>query len=425
MPHASRDFQIFAKPGGPRCNLQCDYCYYLEKAALFPDRTGHCMSDGLLETYVAQHIAASPNQVINFSWHGGEPTLLGLDFFHRVVDLQRRHRPRGRRITNGIQTNGTLLTEDWCRFLAAEDFSVGLSLDGPEALHDRHRVAAGRKPTHQKVLQAYQRLRKYGIPVDILCVVHAGNVDSPGPVYRFFKELKVPYIGFLPLVERRAGRQGEVSARTVPAKAFGDFLCAVFDTWIRQDIGGIRIQIFEEAIRTAFGQEQALCLFRRTCGDIPVVEHNGDFFSCDHYVDAAHRVGNIRQKPLLEMLESPVQRMFGEAKAACLPAYCRQCDVREMCNGECPKNRFSQTPEGEDGLNYLCQGYRRFFTHSRPFITELAGLWRQRARGRQRVAVPGARQGGDGAKVGRNEPCPCGSGRKYKKCCLNSRPHRF
>ncbi len=415
MAKASRDFQIFVKPGGASCNLKCDYCYYLDKAALYPAAAPSRMPDDLLEAYIVQHIAATSNPVINFSWHGGEPTLLGLDFFRNVVALQRKHQPRDRQITNGIQTNGTLLTEDWCRFLAREGFRVGISLDGPRELHDRHRVAGGRKPTHHKVLEGYQRLQAHHIPVDFLCVVHAGNVNRPGEVYRFFKQFEAPYIGFLPLVERQPEPESGVSERTVPARAFGAFLCTIFDEWIQQDIGRVRVQIFEETIRTAFGQEQALCIFRRTCGDIPVIEHNGDFFSCDHYVDAAHLLGNIRHTSLAELLDSPEQRAFGRAKKDRLPRYCRTCAVLDMCNGECPKNRFGVAPDGEPGLNYLCEGYRQFFTHSRPFIAELAALWR-----RQNRSGPAQRPlGQGGAKTGRNDPCPCGSGRKYKKCCLN------
>ncbi len=419
MANASRDFQIFVKPGGSNCNLKCDYCYYLDKSALYPGLTCFRMSDELLETYIVQHINASANPNVNFSWHGGEPTLLGLDFFRKIVALQRRHQPYGRRITNGIQTNGTLLTEEWCRFLAAEGFSVGLSLDGPEALHDRHRVTAGRKPTHQKVVEGYRRLQQHGIPVDILCVVHADNVQYPSEVYRFFKLLKAPYIGFLPLVEREANKQKGVSDRSVPAKAFGTFLCTVFDEWVRQDIGRIRVQIFEETTRSVFGQQSALCIFRRTCGDIPVLEHNGDVYSCDHYVDATHLLGNIRRSSISELLESPALRKFGKAKLQRLPRYCRQCDVRAFCNGECPKNRFVRTPDGEAGLNYLCEGYRRFFSHCRPFITELAALWRQQTQKEMSSSTQGVRQAESGIKIGRNDPCPCGSGRKYKKCCLN------
>jgi serine-type anaerobic sulfatase-maturating enzyme len=413
MAGTKRDFQVFAKPMGSICNLNCDYCYYLKKKNLYPDTYSVPMSEDILEEYIFQHVQAFPGSVINFSWHGGEPTLLGLDYFRKIVALQRKHCPHGRRITNGIQTNGTLLDEDWCRFLAAEGINVGLSLDGPQELHDRHRVARGRQPTHRQVMQAYHLLQKHRIFFDILCVVHAHNVQYPIEVYRFFKQHKAPYIGFLPLVEPRPDSETGASSRSVPAEAFGAFLCAIFDEWLQFDIGKVKVQLFEETIRTFFGQEQALCIFRKTCGDIPVIEHNGDFYACDHFVDAEHCLGNIRTTPLLKLLESPAQREFGRAKADTLPRYCRACEVRTMCNGECPKNRFLRTPDGESGLNYLCAGYKRFFNHSRPFVTELAALWRRQHLQSQ---TPSGRAV---AKIGRNDPCPCGSGRKYKKCCMN------
>jgi uncharacterized protein len=413
MAKTQRDFQVFAKPVGSICNLNCDYCYYLSKKNLYPDKYSVPMSEDILEEYIVQHIQAFPGSVINFSWHGGEPTLLGLDYFRKIVALQRKHCPHGRHITNGIQTNGTLLDEDWCRFLAAEGINVGLSLDGPQEMHDRHRVTRGRQPTHQQVMQAYHLLQKHRILFDILCVVHAHNVQYPIKVYRFFKQHKAPYIGFLPLVEPRPDSETGASSRSVPAEAFGTFLCAIFDEWMQFDIGKVKVQLFEETIRTIFGQEQALCIFRKTCGDIPVIEHNGDFYACDHFVDAEHCLGNIQTTPLLELLESPAQRAFGQAKADTLPHYCQACEVRTMCNGECPKNRFLQTPDGESGLNYLCAGYKRFFNHCRPFVAELAALW-------QRQHLQSQTPSGRAAtKIGRNDPCPCGSGRKYKKCCID------
>jgi uncharacterized protein len=420
MAKASREFQVFAKPAGSICNLDCDYCYYLNKKHLYPKSKSFRMPDDILEKYIVQHIHASPNRVITFSWHGGEPTVLGLDYFRRIVALQRKHRSPNRHITNGIQTNGTLLDEDWCRFLAAEDFTVGLSLDGTQEMHDRYRLTKDRKPTHNQTMRGYKLLRQYGIYFDILCVVHAQNVYHPTRLYQFFKKIKATYVGFLPLVEPQPDAEGGVTLRTVPSEAFGAFLCTIFDEWIHQDIGQVNVQIFEEAARTALGQEQALCIFRKTCGDIPVIEHNGDFFSCDHFVDAEHCLGNIQETPLVEMLESRAQRAFGQAKSDTLPRYCQACEVRAMCNGGCPKNRFIQTPDGEAGLNYLCAGYKRFFTHCRPFVEALAALWHQKSL-EQRMPPVQAAGGKASPKTGRNDPCPCGSGRKYKKCCLGKR----
>lgn len=377
MVKASRDFQVFVKPIGSICNLYCRYCYYLEKERLYPEGETFRMPHDILEEYIVQHIDASPETVIRFSWHGGEPTVLGLDYFREIVALQRKHGPPDRRIVNGIQTNGTLLDEDWCRFLATEGFAVGLSLDGPKEMHDRYRVTKDQEPTHEQAMRGYKLLQKHQVYTNILCVVNAHNVQFPLEVYRFFKQINARYITFLPMVEPQPGARGGISPISVPAEAWGAFLCTIFDEWRDQDIGRVKVQIFEEAARTAFNQEHSLCIFRPTCGDIPVIEHNGDFYSCDHFVDVEHRLGNIKETPLVELLESPAQRAFGRAKLEALPRYCRECGVRAMCNGGCPKNRFIMTPDGELGLNYLCAGYRRFFKHCQPFVSEVAALWRR------------------------------------------------
>ena len=377
MAKASREFQVFVKPAGSACNLGCRYCYYLDKENLYLEGEPLRMPDDLLEEYIAQHIDACPEPEVRFSWHGGEPTVLGLDYFRSIVALQQKHRLPGQTITNGMQTNGTLLDEDWGRFLAEEGFVVGLSLDGPQDMHDRYRVTKDRKPTFERCMRGYELLRKHRVGCDILCVVNSHNVQHPIEVYRFFKQIGAAYLTFLPMVEAPSSTGGAVSPLTVPAEAWGDFLCAIFDEWLDRDIGRIKVQIFEEAARTAFGQEHSLCIFRPVCGDIPVVEHNGDFYSCDHFVDAAHRVGNIRETPLVELLESEEQRVFGQAKLETLPPYCRTCEVRDMCNGECPKNRFLNTPEGDPGLNYLCAGYRRFFNHCLPWVIEVGAEWRR------------------------------------------------
>jgi len=377
MAVASRGFQVFVKPAGAACNLACRYCYYLGRGPSGPESPPSRMPEDLLEDYIAQHIAASPDEIIRFSWHGGEPTVLGIDSFRRIVEIQRRHRPTGRTVVNGMQTNGTLLDEEWGRFLAAEGFSVGLSLDGPRELHDRYRLAPDGTSSFDATMRGHELLRRHGVPTDILCVVSAYNVRRPAEVYGFFREINASYVTFLPLVERRPEAPGGVSPDTVPPKPWGDFLCAVFGEWVDRDIGRIKIQIVEEAARTAFGQEHSLCIFRPVCGDIPVVERNGDFYSCDHFVDAENLVGNIREKPLVELLESPSQRAFGLAKLEKLPRVCRACDVRVMCNGECPKNRFMRAPDGEPGLNYLCAGYKKFFGRVRPFVAEVAAEWRR------------------------------------------------
>jgi len=370
MGKVSRGFQVFVKPTGSLCNLGCRYCYYLDKNQLYPEDEAFQMPADILEDYIVQHIEASPDEVITFSWHGGEPTILGLEYFRRIVELQRRHQPTNRRIINGIQTNGTLLDDEWCRFFAKEGFAVGLSLDGPREMHDRFRHTKDGKPTFEQAIMGYRLLKKHGVFTDILCVVNVHNVQRPLDVYRFFKQIDAKHITFLPCVDPEPDFK-----LSVPPVAWGEFLCTVFDEWVEKDIGEVKVQVFEEAFRTAFNQEHSLCIFRPTCGDIPVLEHNGDFYSCDHYVDPEHLVGNLKETPLVELLESPMQRAFGDAKLSTLPRYCRECDVLALCNGECPKNRFIETPDGEPGLNYLCAGYKRFFTHCQPFIKEVADQW--------------------------------------------------
>ena len=417
MAGASREFQVFVKPVGSRCNLACRYCYYLGKEGLYPAGEPPRMPDDVLEEYIVQHIAASVGPVVRFSWHGGEPTLLGVGFFQKVVALQRRHQPAGRRIENGIQTNGTLLDGEWCRFLARERFAVGLSLDGPQPMHDRHRVTKSRQPTYEQTMRGYELLRRHGVDCDVLCVVNAHNARDPGGLYRFFKHIGARYLTFLPLVEPQPDAKSGAGELSVPPAAWGDFLCTVFDEWMNRDIGRTDVQTFDEAARMALTGESALCIFKETCGHVPVVEHNGDFYSCDHFVAPEHRIGNIRERSLAELLESPAQRAFGRRKLDGLPAYCRTCEVLDMCHGECPKNRFLRTPDGEPGLNYLCEGYKRFFSFCRPFLTALTALGHASPASRQ---APPARHVPDSrpVKTRRNDPCPCGSGKKYKVCCM-------
>ncbi|MBN2242492.1 MAG: anaerobic sulfatase maturase [Acidobacteria bacterium] len=371
MTDTHREFQVFVKPVGARCNLRCRYCYYLPR--LFPG--SRRMSDELLELYILQHIEACTEPVIQFSWHGGEPTLYGLEGFRRIVALEKKHCPPERRIVNGIQTNGILIDDTWCRFFSEEKFVVGLSLDGPSQFHDRYRVNVKEEPTHEQVMWAYERLRENGVQTECLCVVHSGNACAPLEIYKFFRSLGVPYLTFLPLVEPSG--QESVSERTVPAGAWGEFLCSVFDAWLDRDIGRVKVQIFEEAARPAFGLEHTLCIFRKTCGGAPVLECSGDLYSCDHFTAPENFLGNIREIPLARLIDSPKQQAFGRAKRDALPRQCLQCAVLDMCNGGCPKDRFVRTEDGEEGLNYLCPGYRRFFTHCSPFVDTLARVWRE------------------------------------------------
>jgi uncharacterized protein len=375
MSEDFREFQIFVKPVGASCNLNCSYCYYLDKKGIASVPPGGRMSDEVLEKYISQHIAASTEPEIFFSWHGGEPTLAGLDFYRKAVALQEAFKPAGRTIRNGIQTNCTLITDEWGRFLSSENFYVGISIDGPERYHNISRTRAGGGATFGEVMRGLEILKRHNVSHEFLCVVNHDNVSAPLEIYRFFRELGASYLTFLPLVAETFRGSGKATPSSVGSLDFGKFLAAIFDEWIEEDIGRVKVQIYEEALRTAFRQEHTLCIFKPVCGGVPVVELNGDFYPCDHYVVPEHRSGNIADTPLEKMLDSPRQRAFGEAKWHSLPRYCLDCEVLDMCNGECPKNRFTVTRAGEPGLNYLCEGYRYFFNHCTPFVSEVARLW--------------------------------------------------
>jgi uncharacterized protein len=374
MEKVNREFQIFAKPVGALCNLRCKYCYYMEKRSLYHGEESLTMSDEILEKYIIQHIEATTDETIFFSWHGGEPLMAGIDFFKKAVAIQKKHKPEGRTILNGVQTNGTLIDWNWASFLAEEKFVVGISIDGPGDLHNRFRVTPCGEPSLSRVLKGYNILQRSRIRSEILCVVNSYNVRFPLVVYNFFRELGARYITFLPLVEKRQGTKSGVSRASVPPDEFGRFLISIFDEWVERDIGEIKIQIFEEAARTAFNQEHTLCIFRENCGGVPVVEFNGDFYSCDHFVNRENLIGNVTQGSVAGFLDSERQKAFGLAKSLTLPRYCVACEVRQMCNGECPKNRFITTPDGEPGLNYLCSGYKTFFNHCRPFVEAITSI---------------------------------------------------
>jgi len=373
MPPTSRPFQLFVKPVGALCNLGCGYCYYLDKLDLYPENSVR-MTEDLLEKYIIQHLEAASEEPVLFSWHGGEPTLAGLDFYRKVVEFQKHHNRHNKSIVNGIQTNGINLDEEWFRFLADENFLVGISIDGPQELHNKYRVSKSGEATFQKVLNGWNLLKKNGINAEILCVVNAFKVNHPLEVYRFFKSLGTKYISFLPLVNRDMQSKTGVTPDSVPAKPFGEFLITIFEEWKENDIGTIQVQLFEEAFRPAFRLDHTLCVFKKTCGGVPVLEKNGDFYSCDHFVSKEYLIGNIEETHLTDLLNDPRQLAFGEAKFNTLPQYCLQCEVLTSCHGECPKNRFLLTPDGESGLNYLCEGYRKFFNHCTPFVNALADL---------------------------------------------------
>ena len=369
------DFQIFIKPVGARCNLKCSYCYYLGTSDIYNRDIKPVMNDETLENCIKQQFDASSGDTVLFTWHGGEPLLAGVDFYKKALSFQKKHLPQGKVFLNGIQTNGTLITNEWCDFFAANGFVVGISMDGPAIFHNTMRLTANQGGSFEKTLDGYGLLREYGISTEILCVVSSVNVRHPFTVYDFFKSLGTKHVTFLPLVEEKHMEAGQVTEASVPALEFGLFLAAIFDTWIKNDIGIVKIQIFEEALRTAFNQEHSLCIFKERCGGVPVIEHNGDFYPCDHFVGKDRLLGNMNEHSLDFFLNHPVQKIFGNAKTDTLPSYCMKCEVRKMCNGECPKNRFINTPDGASGLNYLCEGYRYFFNHCKPFIDSVAAEW--------------------------------------------------
>ncbi|MCH8292307.1 anaerobic sulfatase maturase [Candidatus Poribacteria bacterium] len=415
MPQA---FHVMTKPIGPICNLDCEYCFYLDKEKLYPNTQSFRMTDELLENYVRQYIEAQQINEVTFAWQGGEPTLMGVDFFRRAVEYQYKYRRPGMRIQNTFQTNATLIDDEWATFFKRNNFLIGVSIDGPPELHDKYRYDKRGRPSSDAVIRGLEFLQKHEVDYNILCVLNDYNGDFPLEVYRYFKALGAQFLQFIPAVEHLGGKN--VTDRSIRARQYGQFLCAIFDEWVVNDIGKIFVQIFDISLEAWLGYPPSLCIFSETCGNAMAIEHNGDLYSCDHYVDPNYYLGNIMETPLKEMVESPFQRKFGTDKKDTLPQYCRECEVRFVCHGGCPKNRFIKTPAGEEGLNYLCAGYKMFFNHidqpmklmcaaiqaGRP-ADSIMPLMRQK---KQQQQVP--------QRVGRNSPCPCGSGKKYKQCCL-------
>jgi uncharacterized protein len=364
---APRAFHVLLKPRGAICNLDCKYCFFLSKERLFPGSQFR-MSDTLLENYTRQHIAAHDVPEVTFAWQGGEPTLMGLDFFKRAVQLQQKYRKPGTRIVNTVQTNATTFNDAWCQFFHEHHFLLGISLDGPRALHDAYRVDKGGSPTFDRVMAGIDLAKKHKVEFNILTTVNAANGDHGLEVYRCLRDdVGTSFIQFIPIVERDNAtgfQEGEkVTDRSVTGRQYGQFLIAVFDEWVRRDVGRVFVQLFDISLGAWLGEPSALCIFAETCGGALALEHNGDLFSCDHFVEPRHRLGNITEKPLAELVSSPQQRKFGLDKRDTLPRYCRECEVRFICNGGCPKDRILTTPDGEPGLNYLCEGFKAFFNH--------------------------------------------------------------
>lgn len=384
---------MLTKPIGPICNLDCKYCFYLEKEALYPGESAWRMNDTVLAEYVRQYIQEQPGPEIHFAWQGGEPTLLGVEFFEKVIQLQGQF-AGGKTIFNAIQTNGTLLDDAWGEFLAANRFLVGLSIDGPAEWHDALRVDKRQQPTFSTVMRGLDVLKKHGVEFNTLTVVNRLNSQHPLELYRFLKGIGSSFIQFIPLVERTAPpelavagydfaappwpdvaeKPSVVTPWSVEPEQYGRFLCTIFDEWVRHDVGTTYVQLFDVALGNWMGLGSSLCVFAEQCGGALALEHNGDVYSCDHYVYPRHRLGNILNQSLGGMVNSPAQTGLGEAKRLSLPKYCRECAVRFACNGECPKHRFGQTPDGEAGLNYLCAAYKQFFTHIDPHMKTMARL---------------------------------------------------
>ncbi len=409
-----------AKPVGPICNLDCSYCYYVGKAASYPKRHPFRMSREVLRTYIRSYIESSPGPIVHFVWHGGEPTLAGLGYFRAAMEMQRECLPAGWQIWNNLQTNGTLLDDSWCEFLAAEHFEVGLSVDGTEALHDLNRRDRRDRGTYQRVVAAYRRLAAYGIRADLLCTVTPATVRDPVGVYRALRELGSPFLQFLPVVAKTPmGTPGEGSLSGVD---YGRFLVAVFDEWVRHDLGTVLVQFFAEAIRAFAGGSPSLCVMAPTCGQVVALEHDGNVYCCDHFVDDQHRLGSIMESELATLISSPQQRAFGDAKRDALPSQCLRCPWLRACNGGCPKDRFGVSSDGEMGLNVLCEGLVAFFEYAAPYINRIVEFGRAKMGPREVMAQFEAEAKLRWHSVGRNDPCPCGSGRKAKACCWSQRP---
>lgn len=369
-----RPFAVMAKPVGSRCNMRCTYCYYLDKGRYSAHERQTRMSFALLERLIKQAINASPGPVVSFTWHGGEPTLAGLDFYKKAVELERKYLPAGWTALNNLQTNGLLLNDAWCAFLKENRFDVGLSVDGSAAVHDKNRRDLGGKPTFARVIAAAQRLRRFGIEPDLLCTVNSESEKRPLEVYRALRELKSGWIQFIPIVIRRP--DGTTAPESVSPEGYGDFLIAVFDEWIANDLGRLDVQLFAETARVWAGGEASLCTLRPECGRVPVIEEDGAVYACDHFVDPAHRLGNVASGSLEKLANSDAQLAFGEAKRAALTGQCRRCPWLAVCNGGCPKDRFALSADGEPGHHVLCPGFEKFFAHAKPAVERMMALSR-------------------------------------------------
>lgn len=376
----AKPLYVMLKPAGAHCNLACKYCYYLEKNKLYPTAQRHLMSDEMLEQFTREYIEAQTMNQVLFTWHGGEPLLRSIDFYRKALSLQQKY-AGGRRIDNVIQTNGTLLTDEWCEFFAQNHWLVGISIDGPQPDHDHYRLTAAGKPSWKKVMQGIKLLKKHGVEWNAMAVVNAYNANHPLEFYRFFKENGCQFLQFTPIVERLTRHEDgrtlasladkdeiSLSETSVAPEQWGYFLCAIFDEWVRKDVGKIFVEIFDCTLANWMGISPGICAYSKECGHAGVMEHNGDVYSCDHFVFPEYKLGNIRDHSLIDMLYGEQQQEFSRLKHSSLPRQCKECDMEFACHGECPKNRFMKDKYGDSGLNYLCPGYYHYYQHVAPYM---------------------------------------------------------
>jgi uncharacterized protein len=416
-------FHLLSKPTGATCNLDCAYCFFLAKEMLYPGSRFR-MADEQLENYIRQLIESHRTPEVTLAWQGGEPTLMGLHFFKRSIEYARKYALPGMTILHTIQTNGTLINDEWADFFKEHNFLVGISIDGPRAMHDVYRHDKGGAPTFDKVMRGLSFLKKHGVEWNALVTLNHANVNRPVEVYRFLRdECGAKFIQFIPIVERHhvdgVPYGSEVTDRSVTAQQYGQFLVGVFEEWVRRDIAEVYVQMFDVALANWYGEPSGLCVFSRTCGTALALEHNGDLYSCDHFVEPQHKLGNINQTHMIELIASDQQLKFGRDKYDTLPQYCLACDVRFACHGGCPKDRFINAPDGQPGLNYLCAGYKLFFHHIDETMQWMVNLLRQDRAPSEVMRLYAAKDQEWQAllaRTGRNDPCPCGSGKKFKHC---------
>lgn len=413
------------KPVGSLCNMECSYCYYSKKSADSEAAGQSRMTDSILERFIKQYIESSPGPNVSFVWHGGEPTLAGLDFYKRAAELQKHYLPEGWDCWNNLQTNGVLIDDEWAAFLAEEQFDVGLSIDAAQWLHDKYRKDHGGSGSYERAAAAVHCLQSHRIQPDLLCTVTSDTAKRPLDVYRALRGFNTGWIQFIPIVRQTSWRRrerGELSADSVSGRMYGEFLCAVFDEWILHDLGHLDVQLFAETMRVRSGGSAGLCWMADVCGKALIVERDGGVYSCDHFVVPEHRLGDIESQHLGELAASPAQRRFGEDKRESLPGQCRSCPVVALCNGGCPKDRFALSKDGEPGLNHLCEGLMSFFTYSEPALNMVASLAKLGHSPEAIMANLRSRLAALWKGISRNDPCICGSGRKAKHCCWDKRP---